>query len=85
MTTNIIIILLFIGVVVSLFSSLTFLFKDTEIPESKRTLYALGVRITLAALLLGFIGYKINSGEIRNTAPWDNQQRLNNPPTETNK
>ena len=73
--TDLIIILLFIGVVVSLFSSLTFLFKDTEVPESKRALYALGIRIFLAASLLIFIGIKINSGEIKNTAPWDNPSR----------
>ena len=70
--TDFIIIILFIGVVVSLFSSLTFLFKDTDVPESKRALYALGIRILLAASLLVFIGIKIQSGEIKNTAPWDN-------------
>ena len=44
---KIIIVLLLFGVIASLTSGLVFLFKDTEQPDSKRTLYALGVRITL--------------------------------------
>ena len=41
-----------IGVIVSLFTGLGFLFKDSGQPESKRTLYALGIRICFAAALL---------------------------------
>jgi hypothetical protein len=69
---KVIIVLLLIGVVVSLTSGLVFLFKDTEQPDSKRTLYALGVRITLASLLLITIAYGFYSGELRMgiNAPW---------------
>lgn len=66
------IIFLLIGVILSLSSGLVFLFKDTEVPDSKRTLYALGLRITFASLLLITIGYGFYSGELRMgvNAPW---------------
>lgn len=69
-----IIVLLLIGVVISLFSGLVFLFKDTGSSDSKRTLYALGVRITLAATLLLTIFYGFYTGQLRigTNAPWHN-------------
>ena len=51
---KVIIFVLLIGVIVSLFSGLFFLFKDAEKRDSRRTLHALGVRVTLAAALLDF-------------------------------
>lgn len=71
MWLKIAIVVLFIAVLASLSSGLVFLFKDTEVSESKRTLYALGIRITLAATLMILIGYGIYSGELTSTAPWD--------------
>ena len=67
-----IIIVLLIGVIVSLFSGLVFLFKDTSRNDSKRTLYALGTRVTLASLLLITIAYGFYTGELRMglNAPW---------------
>lgn len=72
---KIIIVVLFIGIVISLFSGLAFLFKDAEKPESRRTLHALGIRITLAAALLASIGYGFYTGELRlgTNAPWHNR------------
>ncbi|TFH67920.1 DUF2909 domain-containing protein [Gammaproteobacteria bacterium LSUCC0057] len=67
---KIIIVLLFIGVVVSLFSGLNFLVKDLGNPR-KRLLYALGVRVSLVALLLATITYGFVSGQLNSTAPWD--------------
>ena len=67
---KIIIIVLLIGVIASLVSGLAFLFKDTEAPESRRTLHALGVRITLAGALMLTIGYGLYTGELRLSAPW---------------
>jgi hypothetical protein len=66
------IIFLLIGVLVSLFSGLAFLFKDSDKPESKRTLYALGVRITFAAALLITLFYGFSTGQLRlgTNAPW---------------
>ncbi|MEE2824763.1 MAG: DUF2909 domain-containing protein [Pseudomonadota bacterium] len=69
---KIIIVLLLLGVIASLTSGLVFLFKDTDQPDSKRTLYALGIRITLAGLLLSTIAYGFYTGELRMgvNAPW---------------
>lgn len=67
-----IILVLLVGVVLSLFSGLVFLFKDSDRQDSKRTLYALGVRITLAAALLLTVLYGFLSGQLRmgTNAPW---------------
>ena len=69
---KVIIVVLLIGVILSLFSGLFFLFKDTERNDSKRTLYALGIRITLASALLITIFYGFYTGQLRmgTNAPW---------------
>ncbi len=69
---KIIIIVLLLGVIASLFSGLVFLFKDSDRTDSKRTLYALGIRVSLAAMLLGTIFYGFQTGELRlgTKAPW---------------
>jgi hypothetical protein len=69
---KVLIIALLIGIVLSLFGGLAFLFKDSERPESKRTLYALGIRITLAAALLVTVFYGFYTGQLRMgaNAPW---------------
>jgi len=64
------IVLLLIAVIVSLFTGLGFLFKDSNRQDSKRTLYALGVRITLAATLLLVIFYGLSTGQLALHAPW---------------
>ncbi|MEX1033960.1 MAG: DUF2909 domain-containing protein [Cellvibrionaceae bacterium] len=69
MWLKIIIVVLFVAVLVSLSSGLVFLLKDMGSP-SRRTLYALGIRITLAALLLFSIWYGFYTGILTNTAPW---------------
>ena len=68
------IILIFIGILISLFAGLVFLFKDQEKHKSKRTLFSLGLRVTLAVILLGCIFYGLYSGELTMDAPW---QRVN--------
>jgi succinate dehydrogenase/fumarate reductase cytochrome b subunit len=72
MLLKFIIVLLFIAVVASLTSGLYFLMKDVG-NTRKRTLYALGIRVTLAGLLVGTITYGFVSGKLRSTAPWDRQ------------
>ena len=67
---KLLIVLLFIGVVLSLSSSLVFLIKDIESPK-KRALYALGIRITLAALLMTTVFYGLYTGKLGSSAPWD--------------
>jgi uncharacterized SAM-binding protein YcdF (DUF218 family) len=83
MGIKVLVLLLFIGVVISLTSSLVFLLKDIDSPK-KRSLYALGIRVTLAALLLGTIFYGLYTGQLGSGAPWDKkitreqlQQELN--------
>ncbi|MEM1433278.1 MAG: DUF2909 domain-containing protein [Pseudomonadota bacterium] len=70
------IIFLLIGVLISLFSGLLFLFQDVEEENSKRTLYALGIRITLAGALMATLFYGVYSGQLRlgTNAPWHNAQ-----------
>jgi hypothetical protein len=71
-----IILLLLLGVVLSLFSGLLFLFKDSDRQDSKRTLYALGLRITLAGALLLTVLYGFYTGQLRigTSAPWHDRQ-----------
>jgi hypothetical protein len=65
-----VIVILFLAVLASLSSGLVFLLKDSG-SESKRTLYALGIRVTLAALLLVCIFYGLQTGQLGSSAPWD--------------
>ena len=71
MLLKVTIVVLFIAVVISLFGGLRFLVKDLGGDGKKRLLYALGIRITLAALLLGTIIYGAYTGQINSQAPWD--------------
>jgi p-aminobenzoyl-glutamate transporter AbgT len=68
-----IIVLLFIAILISLFGGLNFLVKDLGSNSKKRLLYALGIRITLAMLLMGTIIYGAYTGQIKSQAPWDKQ------------
>lgn len=74
---KIIIFVLLVGVVLSLFSGLVFLFKDSDRQDSKRTLYALGVRVALAAALLITVFYGLYTGQLRmgSNAPWHGEAR----------
>ncbi len=72
MLLKIFIVILFIAVLVSLFTGLNFLVKDLG-NNKRRLLFALGTRVTLAALLLGTIAYGIHTGQLSSKAPWDRQ------------
>jgi hypothetical protein len=63
-----VIVIVFFALLVSLASGLAFLFKDRG--EGKRTLYALGIRVTLAGILLALITYGVLSGKLQSKAPW---------------
>ena len=65
-----IIIILLVLVLISLASSLVFLFVDRGNPEKKRILYGLGFRVTLGAIIIVLIFYGIYSGQLGNKAPW---------------
>jgi len=71
MWLKIIIVILFFAVLASLSSAMVFLLKDAGATKSKRTLYALGLRVTLASLLLSCIFYGFYSGILTSKAPWD--------------
>lgn len=63
------ILIVFILLVISLFSSLFFVYKDKG--EGMRPFYALTTRVTLAVLLIGLIGYGLATGQLGSRAPWD--------------
>jgi hypothetical protein len=64
------IVFLLIGVLVSLFTGLGFLFRDSGTADSRRTLYALGIRIAFATALLITIGYGLATDQLALHAPW---------------
>lgn len=70
MLIKLIIVVLFVGLVISLTTGFAFLMKDQG-NESKRTVYALGIRVTLAALILITVGYGFATGQLKSKAPWD--------------
>jgi hypothetical protein len=65
---KVIIVALLIAIIISLFSGAAFFFKDQG--TTKRTLHALGVRVTLAVLLILTIIYGVFTGQLRLNAPW---------------
>ena len=65
-----IIIILLVLVLISLASSLVFLFVDRGNPEKKRILYGLGFRVSLGVILVLLIAYGLYTGELGNSAPW---------------
>ena len=69
MLIKVIIVILLIGLLISLGSGLVFLFKD--VGTTRRTMQALGVRITLAAALMATTAYGFYSGQLEVGAPWD--------------
>lgn len=70
MGLKILIVILFLAVVASLTSGLVFLLKDIH-STRKRTLYALGIRISCASLLMISIFYGLYTGKLGSHAPWD--------------
>ncbi|MFA7553174.1 MAG: DUF2909 family protein [Spongiibacteraceae bacterium] len=85
MWLKIIIIILFIGLVVSLFSSLRFLLKErnTAAAASSWTRHIPSVRIALAVLLIGFLFYGVFTGQLGSNAPWDARYKESPQPSQT--
>ncbi|OGT74010.1 MAG: hypothetical protein A3H44_12690 [Gammaproteobacteria bacterium RIFCSPLOWO2_02_FULL_57_10] len=65
---KLVIILLLAGILVSLACGFVFFYQDKG--RSKRVLYALGVRITLAVLMMACVVYGLMTGELTIQAPW---------------
>ena len=72
------ILITFVILVISLFSSLFFVYKDEG--AGNRGLYSLSLRAGLAMLLLAQIGYGLATGQIGSRAPWDKFDAPNAPP-----
>ena len=73
MWLKVVIVLLFVALVISLFSSLAFLMKDRG-NDSRRTWNALSVRLVLAGLLIALLVYGVFTGQLRSNAPWDTEK-----------
>ena len=58
-------------IMVSLGSGLYFLIVDQGKPESKRTVYSLGFRVALAAILIMLVTIGLITGELGNSVPCD--------------
>jgi hypothetical protein len=65
-----IIIVLLIAIVISLATGFVFFYKDQG--RSKRVMYALGVRVSLAILLMIVVFYGITTGQLTLQTPWNN-------------
>ena len=69
MWIKVVIVLLFIALLVSLFSGYVFLMKDQG--TTRRTWNSMTVRLILAVLLVGVLVYGIYTGRLTSQAPWD--------------
>lgn len=65
---KLVIVLLLIGIIVSLVCGFVFFYQDKG--RSKRVLYALGVRISLAVLLMACVVFGLATGSLSIDAPW---------------
>ena len=68
MWLKIAILIVFAGLVISLFSGLVFLLKDQG--HTRRTLHSLGLRVTLAAILMVLVIFGLATGRLESQAPW---------------
>ncbi len=69
MFLKIAIIILFVMLLISLFTSLSFLVKDQG--GTSRTWHALSIRLVIASLLMGLLIYGVFTGQLGSNAPWD--------------
>lgn len=65
------IIVLMLALVSSLGSGFYYLMIDQGDKNKRRTFHSLGVRLTLAAALLGVIVYGVATGQLGHRNPWD--------------
>ena len=67
---KILIIVVIVLLLISLGASLVFLLIDQGKTDSKRTVYALGARVTFAVILILLVIYGLYTGELGNSVPW---------------
>ena len=65
------IVLLMIALLASLGSGFYYLMLDQGDKEQRRTFNSLGVRLTLAIVLLGLVFYGVATGQLGRSNPWD--------------
>lgn len=65
-----VLVILLLAMVVSLFTSLNFLFRDVDQEGSRRLWYALGVRVSLAISVVALIAFGLATGRLNLDAPW---------------
>ena len=65
------IVLLMLALVASLGSGFYFLMTDQGDKKKRRTFHSLGVRLALAASLMGVIIYGVATGQLGHRNPWD--------------
>ena len=70
---KLIIVILLVANILSLGSGAVFFFKDQG--EGRRTLSALGIRVTLAVLLITCLVYGVMTGQLELNAPWHQPPR----------
>jgi hypothetical protein len=58
-------------IMVSLAIGLYFLIVDQGKTDSKRTVYSLGFRVTLAVILVILVTIGLITGELGNSVPWE--------------
>lgn len=65
------IVILMVALVASLGSGFYYLMLDQGDKSKRRTFHSLGVRLTLAAALMGVVIYGVATGQLGNRNPWD--------------
>ena len=68
---KIFIVLFLLALVASLGSGFYFLMVDQGDKDKRRTFHSLGVRLALAASLMGIIIYGLATGQLGHRNPWD--------------
>jgi glycopeptide antibiotics resistance protein len=64
-----VIVFLLVAIVISLITGFVFFYKDKG--RSKRVMYALGVRVTLAVILMICVFYGLSTGQLNFQTPWN--------------
>jgi len=65
------IVVLMLALVASLGSGFYFLMVDQGDKDKRRTLHSLGVRVSIAVMLMALIAYGVATGQLGHANPWD--------------
>lgn len=66
-----IVIVLLVAILITLAAGFIFFYQDRG--RSKRVMYALGTRVTLAFILILVVSYGLYTGEFNLSTPWNSQ------------